>query len=252
MKYLSLAALKVALSDLFTTRHATLLSSGAGKTYETVLAQNKARIDALPEALTGGKPLADVLSDADARHDGFGAAIFYICEAYERWPNVPADIRAAIGRIRAAFVPELDELKASYADEVNAAINHKASLAQLEDDLKRVPIAGGLSLHDWCVDFVGSGEALGALLSQRADMGTGARKDAAKIRTSTLAVLGRFRGALCDEVSVNQALPRDLEAKVFGLFDELSAMREAALASRPKDLAKPDVEGTGKPKAGPV
>lgn len=100
MKYLSLAALKVALADLFGERHATLLLSSAGKTYESILLERKQRIDDLPGILTGGKPLAEAMAEADDVHDGYGGAIWHLTEAYARCPKVPAEVRAAVGRVR--------------------------------------------------------------------------------------------------------------------------------------------------------
>ncbi len=85
---------------------------------------------------------------------------------------------------------------------------------------------------------------MGALLGQRADADTGARSKAGKIRTSTLAVLGRFRGALGDEVEVNKALPRDLDAQVFGLFDQLAQMRADALAGKKSPTPAPATPNT--------
>jgi len=237
MKFLSLAALKIAFADLFTKRHSALLLSSAGKTYLPVLLEKKALIDALPAALTGGKPLVEEIADADVSHDGFGAAIWYLGQAYERWPDVPPEVLAAIKRIQAAFITELDDLKASYTDEAHAAIRHRDDLQTLEADLKLIPIAGGLSLHDWAQGFIAGGDLVGTLLSLRADAAKGARSDAGKIRSSAVGVLGRFRGALSDELSVNTALPKDLEAQVFGYFDELDGMRAAALAARPRKAA---------------
>lgn len=234
MRFLSLAALKVALADLFDKRHGALILSNAGKTYEPILQEKKALIDALPVALTGGKPLADELTEADLVHDGFGAAIWHLAEAYARWPQVPPDVLAAIKRIQSAFIPALDDLKASYVEEANAAIQHKAGLTTLEADLNLIPIAGGMTLFDWATGYVGGGETVGVLLSQRADVDTGARSEAGKIRSATVAVLGRFRGALGDEVGVSPALPKDLDAQVFAYFDELAKMRAAAVAAQPK------------------
>jgi hypothetical protein len=237
MRFLSLAALKIGFADLTTKRHAALVLSSAGKTYEPILLEKKALIDALPAALTGGKPLTEELTDADIVHDGFGAAIWYFTQAYERWPNVPPEVLAAIKRIQAAFITSLDDLKASYTVEAHVAIQHREDLQTLEADLKLIPVAGGLSLYDWAMGFVVGGDLVGTLLSQRADAGTNARSDAGKIRASTVAVLGRFRGALRDELGSNPALPKDLDAQVFAYFDELSEMRGAALAARPKKAA---------------
>jgi hypothetical protein len=108
MRFLTLAALKIGLADLATKRHAALVLTRAGKTYEPILLEKRALIDALPAVLTGNKPLADELTDADVVHDGFGAAVWYLGQAYQRWPDVPPDVPAAIKRIQAALIPELD------------------------------------------------------------------------------------------------------------------------------------------------
>ncbi|MDI1451612.1 hypothetical protein [Polyangium sp. 6x1] len=244
MRYLSLAALKVAFADLFGERHAALLLSGAGKTYEPILLAKKQQIDALPGALTGGKPLAEAIAEADDVHDGFGAAIWHMTEAYGRWPKAPAHVRAAIERVRAAFIPELDDLRASYVEEAHAAFQHRKQIEALKADLQLIPIAEGQTLLDWAEGYAAAAEQIGALLSQRADADTDARRDAGRIRTATLAVLGRFRGALGDEVAANPALPRDLDAQVFALFDQLNQMRADALAGKKASAGEPGAPET--------
>ncbi|MDI1436814.1 hypothetical protein [Polyangium sorediatum] len=239
MRYLSLAALKVAFANLFGERHAALVLSGAGKTYEPILLAKKQQIDTLPGALTGGKPLAEAIAEADDVHDGFGSAIWHLTEAYARWPKVPPHVRAAIERVRAAFIPELDDLRASYVEEAHAAFEHRKRIDALKADLQLIPLAEGRTLLEWAEGYVTAAEQIGALLSQRADAETGARRDAGRIRTATLAVLGRFRGALGDEIAVNPALPRDLDAQVFGLFDELGQMRADALAGKKASADEP-------------
>ncbi|MDI3284480.1 hypothetical protein [Polyangium sp. 15x6] len=224
---------------MFGPRHAALVVSGAGKTYESILLAKKQQIDALPGALTGGKPLAESIAEADDEHDGFGAAIWHVTEAYMRCPKVPAHVRAAVERVRAAFIPQLDDLRASYVEEAHAAFEHRKQIEELKADLQLIPIADGLTLLDWAEGYVGAAEQIGALLSQRADVDTGARRDAGRIRTATLAVLGRFRGALGDELAVNAALPRDLDAQVFGLFDQLDQMRADALAGKKASAGEP-------------
>ena len=238
MRHITLPALKVALADLFDKRIDALLSSNAGKTYEPILRDKKARIDALPEALTGGRPLAEALSETDDLHDAFGAAIWSLTEAYFYWPDIPADVRSAIERIREAFIPDVDLLRAPYIEEVDAAVKHKADLVTFESDLKSIPIAGGLSLYDWCAGFVAKGEALGELLSQRADMTSTSRVEAGKLRAAAIGALGRLRAALADEMSVNDKLPADLDAKIFGYFDELDKMGANAAAARRKPAAQ--------------
>jgi hypothetical protein len=238
MRHITLPALKVALADLFDKRHDALLVSNAGKLYEPVLLDKKVRIEALPVALTGGKPFAEALNETDDVHDAFGGAIWYLTEAYLLWPDVSANVRGAIKRVRAAFIPDVDMLRAPYAEEIEAAVKHKADLVTFESDLKSIPIAEGLSLYDWCAGFVAQGEALGTLLSQRADVTGMGRVEAGKLRGATVGTLGRFRAALVDEMSVNPNLPADLEAQVFGYFDELNEMAANAAAARKKPASE--------------
>ena len=250
MRYLSLAALQVGLADLFANRHPDLVASKAGQMYEPILLERKSIMDGLPEPNGTTKPLADALTEGDARHDGFGAAIWHLTEAYLRWPDISADLRNAIERVRFAFVPQLDVLQASYVNEAKAAIDNKNDLVKLENDLKSIPIAGGLSLYDWCTGFIAGGETIAKLLSERADTDTGARREAGKLRTSTISILGRFRAALADEIATNKALPADLDARVFGYFDQMHDMRADALAAAhrahsPQPASPPPAEGTG-------
>jgi hypothetical protein len=232
MRLLRLPALKTALADLLENRHDLLVASNAGKTYESILGEKKSLIDALPEALTGGKPFADALSEADDDHDGFGGAIWFLTEAYLRSPDTSAVLRATVLRVRAAFIPELDVLRARYVDEIEAAKNNKSDLATHKADLESIPIANGKTLYDWCGAFVARGELIGTLLGQRADITALTRANANKLRMQTVATLGRFRGALADELTVNKDLPQDLEARIFAYFDELAAM--AAHAKKPE------------------
>lgn len=248
MRYLSLAALQVGLADLFANRHNDLKLSKTGQMYESILLERKTALDALPDVNGASKPLADALTEADGRHDGFGGAIWHLTEAYSRWPDAPANVRSAIERVRAAFIPQLDVLQASYVNEAKAAMDHKTDLVKLENDLKSIPIAGGLSLYDWCTGFIGGGETIAKLLSDRANAHSGARREAGKLRASTVSILGRFRAALADEMAVNKALPADLDARIFGYFDELHGMRADALAAAHRAQA---AQNTPDPKQNP-
>jgi len=233
---LNLPDIKLGLDDLVTKRHAALVSSKVGKGYEDILAKRRDRINALPPALTSGKPLAEELANVDSDHDGFGGAIYFITEAYLRLPNLDPKIAAAATRARAALIPKLEGLRDSYADEAAAAIQRKADLAALKADLDLIPVAGGATLYTWAQSFVGAGEKLHTLLSARADADTGGRKDVQKLRSETVGLLNRVRAAIADE-AMEGGLPGDIDNKIFGYFDELESARRAAL--RPKE------EGTG-------
>jgi hypothetical protein len=103
--------LKLALRELLGARNADLLLSGTGKVYAPQLAHKLAEIEALPEALTGGRPLAQELADTDDTHDGLGEAMYYQIEALLRLPFTEPEQKASLQRIREAFVPRLGVLR---------------------------------------------------------------------------------------------------------------------------------------------
>lgn len=220
--------LKLGLTDLLEHRHKALVSTKAGQTYASMLAQKRVAIDALPPALTGGRPLATELADADDIHDGYGSALWHFTEAYLILPGAPEEITAAARRIRAAFIPRLDELGESYASEAARAQARRAEAESLKADLKLFPVVGGKALDRWVDAYLGAGERLSDLLGQRADKDTGNRKDAGKVRTATIGMLRRLRGALADELEYDPKLPRNLDTQVFGYLDQLAKMRAAS------------------------
>jgi hypothetical protein len=230
MRNLTIADLKLALRNLLGERKADLLLSGAGKLYEKQLAARLKDIEALPEALTGGRPLAADLAETDETHDSLGEALFYYGEAILRLPTAPADVKAAAQRIRDTFVPRLGVLRDSYADEAAAAAKNRRALAELKSELEAmpVPVPTGGTLLDWATAFVDCGDKLDKLLDARSLTGTGLLPaQVIQLRTTTIGVLGRFRGALADELAVEAELPRDLDMRVFSYIDQLQAMRLA-------------------------
>lgn len=158
-------------------------------------------------------------------HDGFGNAVWYLTEAYLRLPTATKKQRAAAQRIRDVFVPSLASLQASYADEAQAALDHRPKLDELRADLELFPVAGA-TLAAWVDGQLKAGVKLDELLRARADAAPGSRKDAATLRSKAIGQLQRFRDALADERDVNPKLDADLEARLFGYIDQLAAMRD--------------------------
>lgn len=247
MRSLTLSDLKLGLADLLDRRQPALRRSAAGAMYEPMLAARRDAIDALPPALVSGLPLADVLATTDVRHDGFGGAVYHQTESYLRAPSVAPDVVAAARRIRATFIPALAELQASYADEARKATEREKILKDHKADLKRFPVADG-TLYDWVKGYLEAGIELDTLLSERADNPRASRKDAAKLRSSTIGLLGRLRGALLDELEHNPKLPPDLERQVFAYLDQLALQREtagAAVAAPPAPVDPPAPKPVG-------
>lgn len=243
---LLLADLKVFLPDLLGKKRPLLEPTNTGKTYLPLLEQQLAAIDALPPSVDAGTPLADDLAKRDAEHDGFGAAAWFMVEAYARCPGASDQQRAAAVRIRTHFIPKLSELQATFVTEASRARTRKALLAAHEADLTLFPVAGGGTLLDWVTAYLDAGIGLSELLSDRADMPLDSRAGAGTLRTKTLGILARMRGALSDEVQTDKSLPRDLEAQVFAFMDQLEATRRA-----PKKAAKPTPASPASPASPP-
>jgi hypothetical protein len=152
----------------------------------------------------------------------------------------------AARKIRAAFVPALDSLSATYQAEARAAKDHKPALVSLKHELDLFPVAGG-TLYDWAVGFVAAGEELDALLSKRADARD--RAAAAQLRVDAIGLLNRLRKSLAAEAKHDPSLPADLDAQVFAYFDllETKASEGYAEAKKKAKAAKDAKEGSAPP-----
>jgi hypothetical protein len=234
MNRLTLGDIKLGLKDLLSVRLEDVKQSAFGGLYVPMLTAKQEAIDALPDAMTSGLPLAAQLAETDDEHDGLGGAVWFVTEAVLRHPTLPPALRTAVAAIRAAFVPELAVLRKPHADEAAAAYNHRADLTRLEGELKSITVPGGETLYTWVKDFLDKGDQLGSLLALRgqAQAGVENAKQAAALRTGTIGLLGRLRSSIQDEVAGGAKLPEGYEAKLFATFDELSQRREAAAHRR--------------------
>ncbi len=226
MRNITIGDMDIGLENLFGKRNADLQVSAAGKLYGPMLAKKHSAIKSLPESLRK-RPLVAELDVADAGHDGYGGAIFAYVESIFVVPGITDATRAAARRIQQAFIPNKSALTDSYAEEAAAAKRNRLKLAERENDLKLFPVAEGKTLYDWVVAFLDAGDQLDVLLDERSLVGVGGKENAGKLRSETLGLLYQFRTTLKTEIANDEALPRDLEGKVFSYFDELSARRKS-------------------------
>jgi hypothetical protein len=229
LRNLTIGDLKLALRDLLDERADELRLSATGKLYERRLRAKQKEIDAIPDAAGTQAPLARELSEADVRHDGLGAAVFFLCKAIEAHPALPAALKDAAATAQQTFVPKLEVLRAPYADEASAALDNRPELARLKAELKSAATPGGGSLHDWVKAFVAAGDDIDKLLRRRATLLATGENAAATgpLRGAAVGLLGRFREALRDEIQEEgSALPADHEARLFAYIDKLNADRE--------------------------
>lgn len=229
MKNLTLADLSLGVPELLEKRVEFLHLVDPRGAIEKQLRAQVERLLELPAAARRNRPLAEALGLTDDLHDGSGSGVFYYLQAYLVCPLVPAEIRAAAARIRGGFIPVLDELRATYADEASRAKDRASKLEPFRADLEQFPIAGGGTLFDWVKSFLDAGIKLDGLLAQRSDEAAsaagGGRQAAAGLRGSLIGLLGRLRDRVRDELKTDPALPRDLEAKLFSYVDQLAASR---------------------------
>lgn len=238
MRNLTLGDLSLGLANLLTDRKTFVDGCTAGQLFGPMLIKKRTAIEGLPEALRGGKPLAEELAQIDDDYDGFGGGIHVYTEAILLIPTTTAVQHAAAQRIREAFIPSRARLTDSYAEEAAAAKINRAKLAERKNDLDMFPIPGNKTLYEWAVAFVDCGDKLDDLLNQRsmAAIGGATRLMAARLRSETLGILYQFRSAVAAEVSDKNLSP-DLEAQIFSYLDELSARRPSK-----KTPAKTDEE----------
>ncbi len=228
MQHLLLSDLRLALPELLDNKLDTLHSTHAGSLYAPRLSQKREAIDALPDRLVReGRPLADQLAQTDAEHDGFGAAIWHYTEALRLVPDLPDELREAAENIRTAFIPTLALLRQSYASEAAHALDTRERLTQFEAELSMFPVPGSDdTLRDWTEAFIRRGETLEALLRARAEHTAstaieGTRKRATALRIETIALLGRLRTALADELAGDPQVHAAMDAELFSYFDQL-------------------------------
>jgi hypothetical protein len=225
MRRLTFDDLFLGLKDLVTTRRADLDASAIGAAYSPQLVARAAQF----EELTVRNPArvnVTELAHADDDHDGFGHGIWLYTEAILVAPGVSENVRRSALRIREAFIPGRSVLTDSYAEEAARAKRNQPKVAELENDLKNLPVPDGKTLLDWVNGFLDAGMTLDKLLSDRSTVE--AAHDGTLVttlRVSTIGLLRRFRESLRDEVAANASLPRDLEARVFAYIDELADRR---------------------------
>lgn len=230
----SLSTIRRGCRNLFTQRLATLEASKAGAYYKAELHGYFKAIDDLPARIMSA-PFKDGLRTTDDRHDNFGKVMYLVTEACFVCPDVDPAAIAAAKQIREAFIPSLDELQRPYAAESERAVERRPLLSSLESPLKkfRLPWDSSKTLHDIATHFLNEGEKLDQILDQRADVPKGLPGQAATLRAKAMGTLNRLRKDLKKEIAQDSSLPRDLEQKVFGMFDTLHAMEAAGKGDEP-------------------
>ena len=246
MHHISLIALFVGLNDLLERRGPALTSFASGAASVKLLTNKRNTLANLP-AVAAGRPLVDELDSTDMRYDALGYALHHFTEAYMRHPDTQAPVIEAAKKIRAAFIPTLETLGASYAAEAKASMDRKPDLTSLQSELALFPVVGGGTLYDWATSFLQAGTKLDVLLSQRADIEKKNRKDAGRLRVELIGLLNRLRKNLDAELKDDPSLPQDLDARIFGYLDLLEKHAADAAAKGQPETDLPPADGAANP-----
>jgi hypothetical protein len=226
--------IRLFLDDLVEKRKSSLLLLAAGPKLLKLFTGLRDSLLALPSAGTGLLPLTKELEDTDSLFDGDGRFIYYLYEAYQNLPGFDPELLSALKAIRDRFVPTLDILSKSYADESAWVRERQEDIATHEKSLKSFPLAPSTSqktLYDVAVDFVSQGKLLGSLLSDRATKldaeESKSRKDVSRILNTTIGLVGQCRSIIDVELKADDTMPRDLESQILGYYDLLAQQRAA-------------------------
>jgi hypothetical protein len=179
----------------------------------------------------GGKPLVTELLRIDRVHDTNGRALYFIGKALEALEASDDSIHRPLIDIIFKTVPSLGSLSESYEDEAAHSKDKRKILDENAETLAAFSFGPKHNLKSILTAHVEAGEKFDGILSQRADTvakdQNARNKEIITLRATTIGILNRFRQAVVDEVAVNQALPRDLESKIFTYFDQMEANRAA-------------------------
>lgn len=238
MAYLPMPMVLQVMTHLVNVKLNDLMSVPIGQAYVPGIKNKIAQIDALPDSLKS-EPFADELSVWDDRHDAFHEAGEKYLDGALSCPSVSAEDKGFLSDIKANFMPSAAERRAGYAEEADVARQRRGLLGNYETQLKAWTVAPGHTLYDWIEGMIGAGEKLHLLLGQRADMNAKNRKDAMRLRGEALGMLRDLRRGIRSSVRDDASLPRDLEARLFGLMDTLEGMVHNKSAASGEPAAQP-------------
>lgn len=196
-----------------------------------------------------GTPYAAELAEADRRHDIGAVVLDHICHIHELLGSLPehAELADVAQRLRGTLSMERGIIRASYGEEVANALRNRPLVESIDEELRAVPVARGVTARDVVELFVGGGEELGVYLRRRADALAETRaarseRGGKHLLNEARDLISRVRSALDAETSLRDDLPFGFVDRLFAVLDERLSVA-AARQARGASAATVDGEG---------
>lgn len=167
---------------------------------------------------------ANELRTLDQVHDGWGSAIWHVCEGVLAAPTASAAAKEAARWTLDNFVPSKSELRATYVLEASRARDREVKLTEGRAKLESIPTVDGGTLHTWAVAFIEAGKGLDPLLHDRAE-GRVDRSDASKLRGQMIGQIARLREVIGEVLEETPDQGAAVLKSLFGYYDMLVEMR---------------------------
>jgi hypothetical protein len=228
MKDYTAGDLFLMLNDLYGNKLILIKDTFAFKLFDPSLSEERILLSNVRKA-GGETPLVQALEETEQRFDSGIRAFHYVCFGLAQFVDFPKDVREFLDNAKKSLAPSLRVIKNSHKAKAASAKAEEKNLAALKASLEAFPIGPNATLYTLAAAYIEAGGKLDTLLSSRADTFVDEElkytKEVRVLRSRTVGIINKFREALAQEVKINPALPRDLEARVFAYYDQLGDLR---------------------------
>ena len=226
MNDLDLGELQLAVTELARGERKTAFEqTKASGIYMPSLDAWLVRVEKLPPEVMK-LPKVELLKSADGRRDALARAIWHLSQATLVHPDIAGEVELAATVATEHFVPDLSVTRQTYAEASRAAVSNTTDLETHRAALAKLQTPEGKTLADWVTSFAQAGQTLGALHQDRGTevANSSTRAGAGPLRSEIIGTLNEMRSVIQREVATNLTLARNLEAQIFGYFDELQRL----------------------------
>jgi hypothetical protein len=206
-------------------------------------------LSTLPKSFLSVTPLIEELAQKDGVHDDSILTMLNSLEAVQKSPRASASLKKTAKEIIDTLKLSPSDTAVSYPQEAINAKNREEIVAKLKGSLQLFTLPEGGTLYDIAQDYLAAARDIDALLSERTkleNMSETDRREVPLLRVQIIAEIGRCRAALADELKTNPNLPNNVDAQIFGYFDDLNQTRSASHQASRENESKQEAEAKAK------